>query len=198
MNVWPLVAIHPTIKIHLRQKTGHLRGAVKQRSSSVSLLLLCSCSVAPALLTSHLAQKQEATLQTLQRYKQWAKFLHDFVGTSTVWPSIQGPGQKSPFSRHAMFCLQSLSGLLCCESQLPKKPTNGMTACETIYMNKNHAVKCCYLMNSFQELAESVGRQITWTGTFQKTEYCGDIFIFLRLITHKEKSWWLWLTAHKN
>lgn len=52
-------------------------------------------------------------------------------------------------------------------------------------MNKNHAVKCCYLMDSFQELAESVGRQITWTGTFQKTEYCGDIFIFSRFITHK-------------
>lgn len=72
-----------------------------------------------------------------------------------------------------------------------------MTACETIYKNKNHAVKCCYLMNSLQELAESVGRQITWTGTFQKTEYCGDIFqryfnskklklfIFSRFITHK-------------
>lgn len=41
-----------------------------------------------------------------------------------------------------------------------------------IYMNKNHAVKFCYLMNSCQELAESVGRQITWTGTFQKTECC--------------------------
>lgn len=116
MNVWPLVAIHPTIKIHLRQKTDHLRGAVKQRSSSVSLLLLCSCSVAPALLTSHLAQEQEATLQTLRRYKQQAKFLPDFVGTSTVWPSIQGPGQKSPFQD--MQCFAYSLCVVCCAVSL--------------------------------------------------------------------------------